>query len=64
MSLISEFFEGTAQFAIWARVYTVFVIDSTLGSYSVPGIDFSPLISSKTLAPIAEMDFGKKTKDR
>jgi hypothetical protein len=62
MSFISEFFEGIAQFTVWARV-NIF-IDSTIGSYSIPGIDFSPLISSKNFAPIAEVDFGKKTKDR
>jgi hypothetical protein len=62
MSFISEFFEGIAQFTVWARV-NIF-IDSTIGSYSIPGIDFSPLNPSENLAPVAEMKFRKKTKDR
>jgi hypothetical protein len=37
------------QFTVWARK-KIFFIDSIHGSYSTPGIDFSPLNPSKNLA--------------
>jgi hypothetical protein len=45
MSIISEFFEGIAQFTVWARVNICY----RFCSYSVPGIDFSPINPSKNL---------------
>jgi hypothetical protein len=48
MSFISEFFKGIAQFTSMGA--GIFVLDSILGFYSIPGIDFPPLNPAKNIA--------------
>jgi hypothetical protein len=52
MSLISEFLKEIAQFTVWAREKNCY--GSILGSFSIPGIDFSPLYPSKKFSSVLE----------